>query len=124
MFKTITLLKRKPGLSMAEFIDYYERVHAQIGRKYLAGRAIHYSRRFLHEIGDIYSNDKPYDVVMEIWFKDRASFETTFAALQLPEIAAEIAADEENLFDRAYHRIFVVEEHETDLGPLNDVSPE
>ena len=48
MFKTITLLKRRPGTTMAEFIDYYETHHRVIGEKYLRGHATRYVRRFLH----------------------------------------------------------------------------
>ncbi|QUT04141.1 EthD domain-containing protein [Sphingobium phenoxybenzoativorans] len=118
MFKTLTLLKRKPGLSMEAFISQYEGVHARIGEKYLAGRAIHYARRFLHSPGDGEPADKPYDVAMEIWFADRAAFDRTLEALADPEVAAEIAADEERLFDRPHNRMFVLEEHESDLPAI------
>ncbi len=115
MFKTITLLKRRPGLSMDDFIAYYERVHAHIGEKYLAAGAQRYVRRFLHPIADD-GQDKPYDVVMEIWFADRAAFDRTLAELLEPGPAAEIAADEDRLFDRSANRLFFVEEHESDLA--------
>ncbi|MFA7440130.1 MAG: EthD domain-containing protein [Sphingomonadaceae bacterium] len=123
MFKTVTLLKRKAGMSMAEFIDYYETSHARIGEKYLAAGAIRYARYFLHpaenpvESADSGApDDKPYDVVTEIWFPDRAAFEQTMARLGEPGPAAEISADEERLFDRARNRFFVVEEHVSDLA--------
>jgi hypothetical protein len=34
MFKVVVLLKRKPGLSMSEFLDRYENGHALFGVKY------------------------------------------------------------------------------------------
>lgn len=117
MFKTLTLLKRKPGLSMEAFIERYETIHARIGERYLAAGAVRYVRRYLHPLPDEPSAaDKPYDVAMEIWFEDRAAFERVFASLRLPGPAAEIAADEERMFDRAHNRLFLLEEHESDLA--------
>ncbi len=119
MFKTITLLKRRPGLSMADFIDYYETHHRLIGEKYLRGRATRYVRRFLHPLPGPLTGETvepEHDVVMEIWFADRESFEATIALLTRPDAAAEIAADEERLFDRSKNRMFTVEEHESDLA--------
>jgi len=118
MFKTVTLLKRRPDLSMEEFIAYYESAHARIGERYLAGRALHYTRRFLHPLAPADGADKPYDVVMEIGFADRAAFDATIAALSEPDVAAEIAEDEERLFDRAQNRMFFLEEHVSDLDAV------
>ena len=118
MFRTVTLLKRRPDLSMEEFIAYYESAHARIGEKYLAGRAIHYARRFLHALAPEDTADKPYDVVMEIWFADRAAFDDTIVALGDPDVAAEIAEDEERLFDRSRNRMFFLEEHASDLDAV------
>ena len=121
MFKIITLLKRRPGMSMAEFIDYYDKSHRLIGEKYLGGKATRYVRRFLHPFPNPITGETPepeFDVVMEIWFNDRASFEATMASLGAPEIAAEIAEDEEKLFDRSKNRTFWVEEHESDMPPV------
>lgn len=118
MFKTLTLLKRRPGLSMAEFIAYYESAHARIGEKYLGGHALRYRRRFLHSLTDPEPADKPYDVAMEIWFEDRAAFDRTMRLLREPAAAAEIAEDEERLFDRPHNRTFFLEEHESDLPAI------
>lgn len=115
MYKTITLLKRREGLTLDEFIAYYEAHHRLIGEKYLNGAAVHYARRFLRPIDDS-GVPTDYDVVTEVWFADRASFDAALALLMQPEAAAEIAADEERLFDRSKIRMFAVEEHESDLG--------
>lgn len=118
MFKTITLLKRRPGMSMTEFTNYYEATHRRIGEKYLRGRATRYVRRYLHPVPDPLTgevSEPEHDVATEMWFPDRATFETTMAALALPEPAAEIAADEERLFDRSKNRLCIVEDHESVL---------
>ena len=119
MFKTITLLKRRADLSLAEFIERYETGHATLGERLLRGSATRYVRRYLRpvpnpETGEIAEGE--HDVVMEIWFADRAAWEATMARLAAPETMAEIVADEETLFDRGKSRFFLVEEHETDLG--------
>lgn len=118
MFKQITLLKRRPGMSMAEFMDYYERHHSRIGVKYLKGAAVRYVRRYLFPVTDPLSgedNEPEHDVIMEIWFPDKAAYDATLARLTRPEVAAEIIADEERLFDRSKHRYFFVEERESAL---------
>ena len=119
MFKTIALLKRRQGLTMQEFIDYYETRHRLIGEKYLRGAVTRYVRRFLHPMPNPVTGkevEADYDVVMEMWFPDRDTFKKTMAKLATPEIAAEILEDEERVFDRAKSRLFVVEEHESDIA--------
>ena len=118
MFKTITFIKRRPGLSMAELIEGYETHHRKIGDKHLAGRATRYARLYLHPMPGDGTSETPesdVDVVLEIWFPDRAAFEAANQALS-PEVAAEIAADEVRWFDRSSIRAFIVEEHQSDLS--------
>lgn len=118
MFKTIGLLKRRPGMSVEEFRDYYESNHRVIGEKYLKGNAEHYMRRFLTPSGSFETGEQveaEYDVVLEVWYADRAAYEATVELLTAPEAAREIAEDEEKLFDRPRNRFFFVEEHESDL---------
>ncbi len=118
MIKMIGLLKRKPGMTTDAFRDYYESKHRLIGEKYLRDHACRYSRRYLTplfqpEAGSLESAD--YDVVLEVWYRDRASFEAGIARLALPEVAAEIAADEERFLDRSRNRFFMIEECESQL---------
>lgn len=119
MIKTIGLLKRRPGMTVAEFRAYYETHHRVIGEKYLSGFASRYMRRFItpsanRETGEVPEPD--FDVVLEIWYPDRATFEACGRALSAPEAVAEITADEERLFDRPKMRFFVIDEEcESDL---------
>lgn len=110
MLKTVTFLWKREGLSTTEFRDYYETVHARIGERVLSGWALHYVRRFLNpEFGQ--ADPEMPDVVMEIWYADRATFEACMAALGQGAVAAEIAADEAKLFAPGKMRTFTVEEH-------------
>lgn len=121
MFKTLTLLKRRPDIDRPEFIRRYEQGHALLGARLLKGRATRYVRRYLVPVPnpDTGAVEEPdHDVAMEIWFKDRAAWEATIAYLSAPEVMAEIAADEETLFDRTRSRFFLLEEHETDFTAI------
>jgi len=113
----ITLLKRRAGMSKADFIAYYEDTHRRIGEQVLAGHATRYVRRFLHPL-DGQDRHEDADVVMEIDFPDEAARDACFAALADPATAAMIAQDEERLFDRTRIRTFAVEERQSDLPPL------
>lgn len=116
MFKVVTLLKRRPGLALDEFIAGYETQHALLGAAKLAGFAVHYSRRYLHPLPSTRpaaAREPDYDVVMEMWFPDRATYDRARGGFA--DSAEEIAADEERWFDRAMIRSFEVEEHETAL---------
>ncbi len=118
MFKVMVLIKRKPGMSIEDFIAYYETTHAPLGISKVPNMK-RYVRHFLRPYGnDVYSADDeaPYDVLTELWFDDEADFEQGMAYLTDPDTAAIIAADEEKLFDRSSIRFTVMEDHESDLG--------
>jgi EthD domain len=120
MLKLVTFLTRRPGMSTAEFRAYYETHHRKIGEKVLAGYATHYVRRYLEPVAvvpGVAVPPAPCDVVMEIWFPDRGAFERFVASVSQPEVLAEIAADEERVFDRALIRSYFVEEHASTLPP-------
>jgi len=118
MIKMIGLLKRKPGMTTEAFRDYYESKHRLIGEKHLQGHACRYTRRYLTpllppEAGS--EANAEYDVVLEVWYPDRGAYHASIARLALPEVAAEIAKDEEQFLDRAKNRFFTIEECESQL---------
>ena len=112
MIKTIAFLRRKPGLTRAQFIDYYERRHAPLILS-IAPQICAYRRNFLIEEGAILAPgaQRPdFDVVTELWYPSEAAFAAAMAAFTEAANAARIAADEEHLFDRGGTRFFRVEE--------------
>ena len=119
MIKTVGLLKRRRGMSVEEFRDYYESTHRVIGEKYLGGYACRYMRRFLNPRSDAdaatFGADGDFDVILEIWYPDEATFKAVGERLAAPDAAAEILADELRLFDRARNRFFTLTEAESDL---------
>lgn len=120
MLKVLLLLKRKPGLSMAAFIERYENVHVPLAEKH-ATRIKHYQRHYLHASPrDFYGNEvgePAYDVITELWYEDMEAFTRQQEGIRRhPERLAAIIADEESLFDRTKSRLVFVEDRISDLG--------
>lgn len=117
--KVIALLRRKPGLSREAFIAYYETRHAPLIRALLPDIA-DYRRNYVDGAGAFTSPVAAidFDSVTEIRFADRAAYDRFLARAAEPAVAAAIAADEENVFDRAATRMFVVDEV-TPAGPAD-----
>ena len=111
MIKVIALLRRKPGLSREAFIAYYETRHAPLIVSLLPGIA-EYRRNHVTREGAFESAVAAidFDSVTEMRFADRAAYDRFLAAAARPEVARAIAEDEENVFDRAATRMFVVDE--------------
>ena len=119
MIKTVGLLKRRRGMSPAEFRAYYESTHRVIGEKYLGGYAVKYMRRFLNPTSDpagaTFGPDGDFDVILEIWYPDQAAYNAMGKRVAAPEAAAEILADELKLFDREKNRFFTLTEAVSEL---------
>jgi uncharacterized protein (TIGR02118 family) len=117
MFKVMALLTRKAGMKQDDFVAYYETRHSRLIRS-LFPWIVEYRRNFIDMTGAILgaaATAPDFDVVTELWFKDRADYDRMLAAHARPEIGGAIAADEENCFDRSKTRFFVVDERG---GPL------
>ena len=115
MFKAIVLIRRKPGMSREDFIDYYENNHAPLGASKVPN-LVKYVRHYIRPFGnDVYAADAepPYDVLTEIWFENEEEFHKGMAYLSEPETAALIGADEEKLFDKSSIRFMTMEDYET-----------
>ena len=118
MVKLLTLLKRKPGMTMEEFMHHYETRHRVIGEKVLKPYACRYVRRYLQPVPHVVTGEveeSEHDVVMEIWFEDQARMDAFAAAAAEPAMWQEIVEDEERLFDRPKMRQFILTECESDM---------
>lgn len=111
MIKVIALLRTKPGLSRAEFIAYYETRHAPLILSLLPG-IVDYRRNYVDRSGAFQSGVAliDFDSATEMRFADRAAYDRFLAHAARPDVARAIAEDEENVFDRAATRMFVVDE--------------
>ena len=117
MIKVVTLLTQKPGMSREVFIDQCETHHRKIGEKYLGGFATEYQRRNLQSAGfrEHEGDAPPFDVLMEFWHPDKDALDGALAVLSTGEALAEIAADEERLFDRDPIRCYTIERYEFEM---------
>lgn len=117
IFKVLIFLKRRPGMSLDAFRDYYEGAHAKLCEKYMVG-ARRYVRRYVQPLPDPLTgrNDElSFDVITELWFDDRAVFERVVASTSRGQLPAEVLADEERLFDRSKSRFTTVVEFDSEL---------
>lgn len=117
MIKIMCFLKRKPGMSRAEFKDYYETTHAPLIEKMLPFYNT-FERNFFAPVQDYETGhmdnkheeqELDFDVVTELTFKTQEDYDKIVAGLSDPDIGAIITADEENIFDRSKMRVFIME---------------
>ena len=110
-------MKRRPGMSMQAFEDYYENHHVPLALKYSSG-INRYFRRYLSpqpnpDTG--VSDELQFDVITELWFDDEAKFQGTVKYLSTSIMPDDIVADEKRLFDRATMRMATIVERESDM---------
>jgi uncharacterized protein (TIGR02118 family) len=113
MFKLMLLVRRKAGMSRAEFRDYYESTHAPLAAGVMR-RCTRYVRNFVTEEP---SGPQDFDVITEFWFDVEGSYAE--ASQQLSDAATRelLEADEARFMDRASMRVVVVDERESALPP-------
>ncbi len=117
-YKILLLMKRRRGISVAEFRDYYENKHVPLCLQW-RGSMKRYIRRYLDpqdhpETGP--GGELPYDVITEMWFDDKEAYKATLAYLSATIMPDAIIADEKQLFDRSSFKIATVVECESDLA--------
>jgi uncharacterized protein (TIGR02118 family) len=116
--KTVAFLKRKQGMSHADFVAYYEGRHAPLILE-IAPQICGYRRNYLQPGGAILAPGAAapdFDVVTELYFPHRRAFDEAMRSFTEPSIAARIASDEENLFDRSKTRFYVVDERSSPIA--------
>ena len=118
MFRTIHLMKRRPGMSAEAFRDYYETRHAVLGKASADGYAVRYERHYLLPM----SPDDPapiYDVMMMLCFPDRATFEAcTGKVANDPALCEAFVEDELKLFDRDSVATYLGDDVSSTLPPV------
>ena len=122
MFKQLCLLTKKPGMSMADFIDYYENRHAPLLASMMPG-ARRYVRRFVQPEKAMAFGEfppVPFDCMIELWWDSRAAFEAGMAALGEGDNFQRIYDDEENLFASHSNPGFSVDEFESAMQGFAD----
>lgn len=120
MYKSIALFKRKDGLTHEEFKEYYENHHVPLKMRIMElPGLVRYVRRYLNPLSDPASEAfrlSGFDVITEVWFKDKASFDAYRAFSLDPEYRKVNAEDEDKFLDRDNMYFHTVDEREYDLS--------
>lgn len=109
-------------MSLEEFRNEYETVHAPFCAPLQKG-ACRYVRRYTTLVGAPHAPDMTeldFDVITEIWFEDRAIFESVAASVASHKMSADMQPREERMFDRSLIRVVTVVECDSDLGYSTD----
>jgi uncharacterized protein (TIGR02118 family) len=113
MYKVVALIKRKPGLSRAEFMDYYERSHAPLARKCFP-QIVHYRRNFI-DLNDAIiapgASEPDFDSVTQIGYRDHEAYDEMLSTHFMEGVRETIEADERNFLDQSMTRMLKVEQH-------------
>jgi hypothetical protein len=124
MLKQICFFKKRPDMTMDEFMDYYENQHSQLAKKAGAKpaipNAVRYVRRYLKpELNPVTGevHDCGYDCIMEIWWNSREDFENSQRIIADPARLPLTKADEKNLFASHANPIVTCVEYDSPMGP-------
>lgn len=129
MFKQICFFRKRPDMTMDEFLDYYENQHSQLSKR--QGRAPslpgaqRYVRRYLVPeknpvTGEVH--DPGYDCLMEIWWNSCEDFEKSQAIISDPSRLPAIKEDELNLFASHDNPVCTVIEYDSPMGPQGEAT--
>jgi uncharacterized protein (TIGR02118 family) len=114
----VTLMPRKPGMSRADFIEYYEKSHVPLSFS-LFPQIVKMVRNYpstdnFHYIASAKYPKVPFDAVVEHWFADQTSFDEMMAQFaNSPEKFRQLSEDEAKFCDKERTIMFMVEEHQT-----------
>jgi hypothetical protein len=118
IYKILLFLKRNPELTVEEFEEMYEQVHAPFCEKMMGPGACRYQRRYIRFIGAPHANvtGLEYDCLTELWFTDRAEFELVADRLAQHKMPEEVLPYEARLLDRPNIRVATAIEFDSDFG--------
>lgn len=128
MIKQICFFRKRPDMTMDEFMDYYENQHSQlsrrIGAKPAIPNAVRYVRRYLVPeknpvTGEVL--DPGFDCIMEIWWNSREDFENSQRIIGSPERLPHVKEDEKRLFASHSNPVCTVIEYDSPMGPNGEI---
>ena len=128
MIKQVVFLKKRPDMTVEEFMDYYENQHSQLSKQLDAPPPLPNAQRYVRR----YVTPEPnpltgevihpgFDCIMEIWWNTREDFEAAMRGLGNPEFLEARKADELKLFATNSNPVCTVVEYDSPVGPDNKV---
>jgi hypothetical protein len=131
MFKQICFFKKRPDMTMEQFMDYYENMHSKLAQRMgwsaSLPNAQRYVRRYVTPVPNPLTGEvihPGYDCIMEIWWNTKEDFERGMKGLSAdPEKLKIRLEDELQLFATNSNPVVSVVEHDSPVGP-NDQIPD
>lgn len=113
MVKAITFIKRKPGMAVEEFQEYWRTRHAEIVSDLPGLRGYVQSHSLLsgYRRGELV-----YDGIAEVWFDDVQAMRDLVGTAAY----AAVQADEEKFIDKTSMGVILTDEHVIKDGPIPD----
>ena len=104
MIKSLTFLKKKPGMTQEEFLRYWKETHGPLAAKVVPGL-----RKYVqsHPVPGFESD---IDGIVELWWDNPEAFRS-FLSWRQTEEAKVLKEDEEKFVDTSQWVRFVAEEH-------------
>jgi uncharacterized protein (TIGR02118 family) len=114
MYRILSFLTKRDGMSMSSFKQYYENHHVPLILS-LAPSPLIYKRRYLDRDEKLTETGASvdFDVVTELVFPDQEAFHSWMTKLGASENDGKVAVDEARFLDRARTRAYVIDEHVT-----------
>lgn len=111
MFKFMNFLVRKPGMTTAEFRDYYEKSHVPLALRTFP-QIIEHRRNYPSNGGAIFPDgiEQPWDAIVEIFMESRQGFDDMLAVLSDQEASKEIVADGDKFLNGPKCGMLIVDE--------------
>lgn len=112
MIKMIAILTRRPGLTIEQFRNHYEDSHVPLVSR-LMGRDLQaYVRNYRNDEGNPFpvGAGADFDCITEFHFADEAAFKRAVAAIEHPDNAPSVRADEAAFLDVERVKVAIVDE--------------
>lgn len=129
MLKQICFFRKRPDMTMDQFMDYYENQHSQLSKRQgrapsLPGAARYVRRYLVPEKNPVTGTviDPGFDCIMEIWWHSREDFERSQAIISSPDRLPAIKEDELNLFASHDNPVCTVIEYDSPMGPQGEAT--
>jgi hypothetical protein len=127
MFKQVVFFKKRPDMSMEDFIDYYENMHSKLAQRLGLSPSLPNAQRYVRRYLTVEPNpltgellDPGYQCIMEIWWNNKADYEAAMKGLSAdPEILKLRLEDERMLFASNSNPVCSVVEYDSPVGPDN-----
>lgn len=122
--KLLAFFCRKQGMSLTEFRDYYENNHVPLIQS-LTTVPFGYKRSYFQHDDELNTCTAPFqcDVVTEIEFASRATFEQFRTEIFAPGAGERLIADELRFMDRSRQWIIVIDEQVSTILDAQEDDP-